>query len=126
MVVSVNNLQKHYGKVHALDGVSLQRLGQLLLAWGAAWWALALASEVMRFVTVDRQASVLLVVAALSALIWMLLALRTRWSELATLCSLLAPVAGLILIHAWHSFYHPAAHFGAKSVQIAHVSGSSS
>ena len=24
MVVSVNNLQKHYGKVHALDGVSLQ------------------------------------------------------------------------------------------------------
>jgi len=100
------------GRDTGLDGVSLQRLGQLLLAWGAAWWALALASEVMRFVTVDRQASVLLVVAALSALIWMLLALRTRWSELATLCSLLAPVAGLILIHAWHSFYHPAAHFG--------------
>lgn len=100
------------GRDTGLDGVSLQRLGQLLLAWGAAWWALALASEVMRFVTVDMQASVLLVVAALSALIWMLLALRTRWSELATLCSLLAPVAGLILIHAWHSFYHPAAHFG--------------
>lgn len=100
------------GRDTGLDGVSLQRLGQLLLAWGAAWWALALACEVMRFVTVDRQASVLLVMAALSALIWMLLALRTRWSELATLCSLLAPVAGLILIHAWHSFYHPAAHFG--------------
>ncbi|WP_192980303.1 DUF2339 domain-containing protein [Pseudomonas sp. EggHat1] len=102
----------HSGRDTGLDGVSLQRLGQLLLAWGAAWWALALASEVMRFVTVDMQTSVLLVVAALSALIWMLLALRTRWSELATLCSLLAPVAGLILIHAWHSFYHPAAHFG--------------
>ncbi|WP_417705340.1 DUF2339 domain-containing protein [Pseudomonas sp.] len=100
------------GRDSGLDGVSLQRLGQLLLAWGAAWWALALASEVMRFVTVDMQASVLLVVAALSALIWMLLALRTRWSELATLCSLLAPVAGLILIHAWHPFYHPAANFG--------------
>ncbi|VXB04141.1 DUF2339 domain-containing protein [Pseudomonas sp. 8O] len=100
------------GQDTGLDGVSLQRLGQLLLAWGAVWWALALASEVMRFVTVDMQASVLLVVAALSALIWMLLALRTRWSELATLCSLLAPVAGLILIQAWHSLYHPAAHFG--------------
>ena len=96
----------------AIDGVSLQRLGQLLLAWGAAWWALALASEVLRFVTRDLQASVLLVLAALSALIWMLLALRTRWRELAVLCSLLAPVAGLILIHAWHPFYHPAANFG--------------
>ncbi|MGF0334544.1 DUF2339 domain-containing protein [Ectopseudomonas toyotomiensis] len=100
------------GRGTGIDGVSLQRLGQLLLAWGAGWWALALASEVLRFVSDDIQASVLLVLAALSALIWMLLALRTRWRELAVLCSLLAPVAGLILIHAWHPFYHPAANFG--------------
>lgn len=100
------------GRDTGIDGVSLQRLGQLLLAWGAGWWALALASEVLRFVSDNMQASVLLILAALSALIWMLLALRTRWRELALLCSLLAPVAGLILIHAWHPFYHPAANFG--------------
>ncbi|MFI8734546.1 DUF2339 domain-containing protein [Ectopseudomonas toyotomiensis] len=100
------------GRDTGIDGVSLQRLGQLLLAWGAAWWALALASEVLRFVSDDMQTSVLLVLAALSALVWMLLALRTRWRELAVLCSLLAPVAGLVLIHVWHPFYHPAANFG--------------
>ena len=100
------------GRETGLDGVSLQRLGQLLLAWGAAWWALALASEVLRFVLADLQASVLLVLAALSALLWMLLALRTRWREMAVLCSLLAPVAGLILAYAWHPFHHPAANFG--------------
>jgi len=100
------------GRDTGIDGVSLQRLGQLLLAWGAGWWALALASEVLRFVSDNMQASVLLVLAALSALVWMLLALRTRWRELAMLCSLLAPVAGLVLIHAWHPFYHPAANFG--------------
>ncbi|QNH06236.1 DUF2339 domain-containing protein [Pseudomonas sp. B11D7D] len=100
------------GRETGIDGVSLQRLVQLLLAWGAAWWALALASEVMRFVSVDLQASVLLVLAALSSLVWMLLALRTGWRDLAMLCSLLAPVAGLILAYAWHPFYHPAAHFG--------------
>jgi len=100
------------GRDTGIDGVSLQRLGQLLLAWGAGWWALALASEVLRFVSDNMQASVLLVLAALSAVVWMLLALRTRWRELAMLCSLLAPVAGLILIHAWHPLYHPAANFG--------------
>ncbi|WGL61778.1 DUF2339 domain-containing protein [Pseudomonas sp. CW003PS] len=102
----------HGGRETGIDGVSLQRLGQLLLAWGAAWWALALASEVLRFVHADLQASVLLVLAALSALLWMLLALRTRWREMAVLCSLLAPVAGLILAYAWHPFHHPAANFG--------------
>jgi uncharacterized membrane protein len=100
------------GRETGIDGVSLQRLGQLLLAWGAGWWALALASEVLRFVSDNMQASVLLVLATLSAVVWMLLALRTRWRELAMLCSLLAPVAGLILIHAWHPLYHPAANFG--------------
>ncbi|SFW23267.1 Uncharacterized membrane protein [Pseudomonas sp. NFACC19-2] len=100
------------GRDTGIDGVSLQRLGQLLLAWGAGWWALALASEVLRFVSDNMQASVLLVLAALSALVWMLLALRTRWRELALLCSLLAPVAALILVYAWHPFHHPAANFG--------------
>ncbi len=102
----------HGARDTGIDGVSLQRLGQLLLAWGAAWWALAVSSEVLRFVAPDLQASALLVLAALSVLIWMLLALRTRWRELAVLCSLLAPVAGVVLIHAWHPLYHPAANFG--------------
>ena len=55
------------------------------------------------------QAAVLLLAAALTALLWMLLALRTRWRELALLCSLLAPVAGLILAYAWNPLHHPAA-----------------
>ncbi|WP_343352293.1 DUF2339 domain-containing protein [Pseudomonas sediminis] len=100
------------GRDTGIDGVSLQRLGQLLLAWGAGWWALALASEVLRFVSDNMQASVLLVLAAVSSLAWMLLALRTGWRDLAVLCSLLAPVAGLILAYAWHPLYHPAANYG--------------
>lgn len=102
----------HGARDTGIDGVSLQRLGQLLLAWGAAWWALALASEVLRFVAPQLQAAALLLAAALTALLWMLLALRTRWRELALLCSLLAPVAALILAYAWHPLHHPAANFG--------------
>ena len=112
------------GREIGLDGVSLQRLGQLLLAWGAAWWALALVSEVLRFVSSELQASVLLILAALSALTWMLLALRTGWRDLAVLCSLLAPLAGLILAYAWHPLYHPAANYGWLAwgiVIVAHL-----
>jgi uncharacterized membrane protein len=40
------------------------------------------------------------------------LAPRTRWPELALLACLLTPVAAVVLLHAWHLHYHPAAGFG--------------
>lgn len=96
----------------ALGSLSLQRLSQLLLAWGAGWWALALASEVLRFVAVELQGAALLSLAALSVALWAWLAGRLRWRSLALLSTLLVPLAGAILLHLAHHFYHPAAGFG--------------
>ncbi|WP_422910543.1 DUF2339 domain-containing protein [Pseudomonas sp. MAC6] len=95
-----------------LGNVSLLGLAQLLLVWGAAWWAVALSSEVLRFVTPEWQSSALLVVLAASVALAAFLAPRTRWAELALLCCLLTPLAGVVLLHAWHLHYHPAAQFG--------------
>jgi uncharacterized membrane protein len=96
----------------ALGNLSLLGLAQLLLVWGAAWWTLALASEVLRFVAPQWQASALLAVLAASVALAAFLAPRTRWPELALLCCLLTPLAGVVLWHAWHLHYHPAAQFG--------------
>lgn len=96
----------------AFDGLTLQRLSQALLVWGAGWWALAWVSEVLRFAPPSLQAPLLLAVAALSVALWAMLALRLNWSSLALFCTLLIPAAGLILLAAWHSRYHPSANFG--------------
>ncbi|MET1068456.1 MAG: DUF2339 domain-containing protein [Pseudomonas prosekii] len=96
----------------AFDGLSLQRLSDMLLAWGAGWWALAWISEVLRFAAPELQAPLLLAVTALSVALWTVLALRLKWSSLGLLCTLLMPAAALVLIAAWHSRYHPAADFG--------------
>ncbi len=96
----------------AFDVLGLRRLSELLLVWGAAWWALALVSEVLRFAAADLQATLLLGVAALSVAVWAVLALRLKWPALGSLCSLLVLVAGLVLVAARHTRYHPAANFG--------------
>ncbi|MDI3272859.1 DUF2339 domain-containing protein [Pseudomonas sp. AL03] len=96
----------------AFDVLSLQRLSEVLLVWGAGWWALAWISEVLRFAPLNLQATLLLAVAALSVALWTVLALRSKWSALGLLCTLLIPAAGLVLLAAWHSRYHPAANVG--------------
>ncbi|WLG51274.1 DUF2339 domain-containing protein [Pseudomonas sp. FP1742] len=96
----------------AFDVLSLQRLSEVLLVWGAGWWALAWISEVLRFAPVNLQATLLLAVAAVSVALWTVLALRLKWSSLGLLCTLLIPAAGLVLLAAWYSRYHPAANFG--------------
>ncbi|TVT83321.1 DUF2339 domain-containing protein [Pseudomonas sp. H3(2019)] len=96
----------------AFDALSLRRLSELLLVWGAAWWALALVSEVLRFAPLNLQATLLLGLAALSVAVWTLLSRRLQWPELGVLCTLLIPAAALVLVAAWHSRYHPAANFG--------------
>jgi len=96
----------------AFDALSLQRLSEMLLVWGAAWWALALVSEVLRFAPEELQASLLLGLAALSVALWTVLAARLQWPALGLLCTLLMPAAGLVLVAAWYSRYHPAAHVG--------------
>jgi uncharacterized membrane protein len=96
----------------SLGSLSLQRLAQLLLAWGAGWWALALSSEVLRFVAADLQGAALLALAALSVALWSWLSGRLRWRSLALLCSLLVPAGLVILLHLGERTYHPAAGFG--------------
>jgi uncharacterized membrane protein len=96
----------------ALPARNLQRLSQLLLVWGAGWWVLALSGEILRFAAPALQAPLLLLGAALSVALWLLLAVRVQWRALALLCTLLVPVAALILAYAWHLEYHPLADFG--------------
>ncbi|MEZ1320531.1 DUF2339 domain-containing protein [Pseudomonas fluorescens] len=96
----------------AFDALSLQRLSEVLLVWGAGWWALAWVSEVLRFASPTLQGTLLLLVAAVSVALWTVLSLRLKWPALGLLCTLLIPAAGLVLIAAWHSRYHPAADFG--------------
>ncbi|MCU1760355.1 DUF2339 domain-containing protein [Pseudomonas sp. 14P_8.1_Bac3] len=96
----------------AFDALSLRRLSEALLVWGAGWWALAWISEVLRFAPVNVQATLLLAVAAVSVALWAWLALRLRWASLGLLCTLLMPAAGAVLFAAWHSRYHPAAGLG--------------
>lgn len=96
----------------AFDALSLRRLSELLLAWGAAWWALALLTEVLRFAPVQLSGALLLGCAALSVALWTWLALRLNWSALGILCTLLIPAASLLLWAASHGRYHPAANFG--------------
>ncbi len=95
-----------------LGSLSLQRLSQVLLAWGAGWWVLALASEVLRFVDGRLQGAALLALAALSVALWGWLAGRLHWRSLALLCTLLVPAGMLILLHLGERDYHPAAAFG--------------
>ena len=96
----------------AFDALSLQRLSEVLLVWGAGWWALAWVSEVLRFAPPNLQGTLLLLVAAMSVALWTVLSLRLKWPALGLLCTLLIPAAGLVLLAAWHSRYHPAADFG--------------
>ena len=96
----------------AFDALSLGRLSELLLVWGAAWWALAVVTEVLRFAPPHLQAALLLGFSALSVALWAWLALRLKWPSLGILGCLLIPVASLVLVAAWHSRYHPAADFG--------------
>jgi uncharacterized membrane protein len=100
---------------HSLDlfkGLSLLRLSQALLVWGAGWWALAWVIEVMNFAPLPLQATLLLGIAAVSVALWTVLALRLRWPSLGVLCTVLMPAAALVLLAAWHPRYHPAADFG--------------
>ncbi|QLG90836.1 DUF2339 domain-containing protein [Pseudomonas yamanorum] len=91
--------------------LKLHQLSDLLLVWGAAWWTLALTSEVLRFAPQAVQGTLLLAVAAVSVAIWAVLALRLQWASLGLLCTLLIPAAGVVLLGAWDSRYHPAANF---------------
>jgi uncharacterized membrane protein len=98
--------------VTVIDGVNLQRLSRVLLAWGAGWWALAWVSEVLLFAPLPLQATLLLAAAATSVALWAMLALRLAWPALGVLCTLLIPAAGLVLLAAWHPRFHPAANAG--------------
>jgi uncharacterized membrane protein len=96
----------------AMGSLSLERLSQLLLVWGAGWWVLAAVSEVLRFAEPTLQVPLLLIVAAASVALWAWLAARENWQALALLCPLLVPAVGVALLYAWQVDYHPAARFG--------------
>lgn len=96
----------------ALGGLGLEQLSQLLLVWGAGWWALTALWEIARFVPAGLREHVALLVAAVSVALWALLALREHWRALALLCLALLPVAVVALASAWNLEYHPLAQLG--------------
>ncbi|MNZ58493.1 hypothetical protein D3C78_765040 [compost metagenome] len=96
----------------ALGALDLERLSQLLLVWGAGWWALTALCEIVRFVPGEMREHVALLVAALSVALWTLLALREQWRAMALLCLALMPLACLGLASAWRLDYHPLANLG--------------
>ncbi|MDF9776313.1 DUF2339 domain-containing protein [Pseudomonas baetica] len=96
----------------AFEGLSLLRLSQALLVWGAGWWALAWVIESLHFAPLPMWATLLLSIAAVSVALWTVLALRLSWPSLGVLCTALIPAAALVLLAAWHPRYHPAANFG--------------
>lgn len=96
----------------SIPPLHLPRLSASLLAWGAAWWSLALITEVLRFAPADLFAALLLGAAALSVALWTWLAKRLNWLALGVLCCALMPAAVLVLLFSWNIHYHPAAHFG--------------
>jgi uncharacterized membrane protein len=91
---------------------SLKRLSDVLLVWGAGWWAIAWGMDIQRFAAVDLQATLLLAVLAVSVALWTVLALRLQWASLGLLCLTLIPAAALVLLDALHGRFHPAADFG--------------
>jgi uncharacterized membrane protein len=92
--------------------LKLQRLSDLLLVWGATWWTIALAGEVLRFIPDELLGAFLLGISAISVAIWTLVATRLRWASLGMLCMLLMPVAGVVLLVSAHAFFNPAGDFG--------------
>lgn len=96
----------------AFDALALGHLADLLLAWGACWWAFTWIKEVLRFAPVHWQPALLLALATASVLLATLLAVRLQWKSLGLLGSLLIPAGGLVLVACWTSRYNPAADFG--------------
>ncbi|BAN51052.1 DUF2339 domain-containing protein [Metapseudomonas resinovorans] len=96
----------------AMGALSLDHLAQLLLAWGAGWWALAWLTEIGRFAAPELRVPLALLLAAASVAFGTWLAGRERWRALALLCLSLAPIGLAALAVAWEPQYHPAAHFG--------------
>ena len=95
-----------------LGALTLERLSQVLLLWGAGWWALTALWEISRFVPEARQAHVALLVAALSVALWTPIARREQWRALAQLCLALTPLGVMALGGAWHLQYQPLAELG--------------
>ncbi|MBD9501654.1 DUF2339 domain-containing protein [Pseudomonas sp. PDM17] len=96
----------------ALGGLGLEQLSQLLLVWGAGWWALTALWEIARFVPSEMREHTALLVAAASVGLWSLLARREQWRALALLCLALVPVSLVALASAWNLQYHPLAELG--------------
>ncbi|MBD9515457.1 DUF2339 domain-containing protein [Pseudomonas sp. PDM22] len=96
----------------ALGGLGLEQLSQLLLVWGAGWWALTALWEIARFVPSEMREHTALLVAAVSVGLWSLLARREQWRALALLCLALVPVSWVALASAWNLQYHPLAELG--------------
>jgi uncharacterized membrane protein len=92
--------------------LSERLLQPALLIWGAAWWSIALCVST-HYVPGTREMPTLLLLGAISVVLWTLASLRLKWSGLAQLCVLLTPTSGQLLgLMLFDPYYHPAADWG--------------
>lgn len=102
--------------IEAANGsVHFGTLSFALLIWATAWWGFAWLSETFRFVEPPARAHAMLLVAAVTILLWVLAARHWQWRAIAVLCPLLIPVPILALTFSYTPYYHPAAHWGAAA-----------
>lgn len=90
---------------------ALAELSHLLLLWGGAWWGLTALCEVWRFVPVPLRSAALLAIAAVSAGLFTIVALRARWPAMALLALTLTPVGVTVLATLWRPDVHPLGSF---------------
>ncbi|MGV6396105.1 DUF2339 domain-containing protein [Pseudomonas caspiana] len=98
--------------IQALKLIRPERLGPLLLAWGAAWWTFALVIAVLRWSPETQFTPLMLGLVAVSTGLWTLTALRLRWPGLAALCLTLTPACGVLLLCSLLLNPHPFANGG--------------
>jgi uncharacterized membrane protein len=96
----------------SLSPWAAQALSILLLVWGAGWWLFGGFAEVLRSVGSDAELVAMLVFAAATTLLAMLLAPRVEWPRLNWLGVSLWPLAAFFAVVTTFGLSHPAEDFG--------------
>ncbi len=85
----------------------------ICLFWGAGWWFFTACLEVIRFVPAGEKGAALMLVLAVSTLLWSALATADGWRRLGQICMTLMPAALVTLLYQWDTsvrhdiFWHP-------------------
>jgi len=96
-----------------LTSPTLKLMSRFLLSASLLWWILISIIETCRFTPqIIERTNLLLLITTSSVLLWTLLALRTRWTDLARISLALTPIAWWLLLTIIFENYQPLAGYG--------------